>query len=142
MNSNSIAVPGCPLLPLQLRAADQPALLLRVAHRQREVGLGARGAGFWGTRRHCIGHPGTTSRRTSRGTGSGTTRWSSTSRSAASSTSTSTLKPSTKVLRETGQQRCLPLLCAGISRDHKRLCCLCCKSGPISAAIHTDRAVS
>ena len=94
----STAVPGCPLLPLQLRAADQPALLLRVAHRQREVGLGARGAGFWGTRRHCIGHPGTTSRRTSRGTGSGTTRWSSTSRSAASSTSTTTLKPSTKVL--------------------------------------------
>ena len=38
--------------------------------------------------------------------------------------------------------KCLPLLCAGISRDHKRLCCLCCKSGPISAAIHTDRAVS
>ena len=94
----STAVPGCPLLPLQLRAADRPALLLRVAHRQREVGLGARGAGFWGTRRHCIGHPGTTSRRTSSGTGSGTTRWSSTSRSAASSPSTSTLKPCTKVL--------------------------------------------
>ena len=34
------------------------------------------------------------------------------------------------------------LLCPGNSRDHKRLCCLCCKSGPISAAIHTNRAVS
>ena len=36
---------GCPQLPIQLCAAARPALLLRVAHRQREVGLGARGAG-------------------------------------------------------------------------------------------------
>ena len=28
----------------------------------------------------------------------------------------------------------------GNSRDHKRLCCLCCKSGPISAVIATNRS--
>ena len=28
----------------------------------------------------------------------------------------------------------------GHSRDHKRLCCLCCKSGPISAVITSNRA--
>ena len=28
----------------------------------------------------------------------------------------------------------------GHERDHKRLCCLCCKSGPISAVITTNRA--
>jgi len=28
----------------------------------------------------------------------------------------------------------------GNSRDHKRLCCLCCKSGPISAIIATNRS--
>ena len=27
----------------------------------------------------------------------------------------------------------------GNSRDHKRLCCFCCKSGPISAVIATNR---
>ena len=27
----------------------------------------------------------------------------------------------------------------GNSRDHKRLCCFCCKSGPISAVIATDK---
>ena len=27
----------------------------------------------------------------------------------------------------------------GHSTDHKRLCCLCCKSGPITAAIHSNR---
>ena len=27
----------------------------------------------------------------------------------------------------------------GNSTDHKRLCCLCCKSGPITAAIHSNR---
>ena len=29
---------------------------------------------------------------------------------------------------------------SGHSRDHKRLCCLCCKSGPISAVITSNRA--
>ena len=31
-------------------------------------------------------------------------------------------------------------LLSGHSRDHKRLCCLCCKSGPISAVITSNRA--
>ena len=27
----------------------------------------------------------------------------------------------------------------GETRNHKRLCCFCCKSGPISAVLHTKR---
>ena len=27
----------------------------------------------------------------------------------------------------------------GENRNHKKLCCLCCASGPISAIIHTNR---
>lgn len=30
-------------------------------------------------------------------------------------------------------------LTPGNSTDHKKLCCLCCKSGPITAAIHSNR---
>ena len=51
------------------------------------------------------------------------------------------LYPSAQAPGESGHKDAAPLIScpAGNSSDHKRLCCLCCKSGPITAQIHSNR---